>query len=130
VVGAQVMEPNKNMNWKMNELIDAILEELAESERVVRLLHDLKTKNPNKNDLSLLLELKINDILSFTHKKVAPEIQPRNRGDFRRQPDPPKEGSTQFIDGKKLSEMEVKFQEWCVNRFNEKKWLDSLRIRF
>lgn len=40
------MEYNKNMNWKMNELIDAILEELVESEKVVRLLHDLKTKNP------------------------------------------------------------------------------------
>jgi len=113
------MEYNKNMNLKLNELIDAILKELAESEKVVRLLHDLKTKNPNKNDLSLLLELKINDILSFTQKKVAPEVQSKTRGDFRRLPEPPKDGSSQFIDGKKLSEMEVKFQEWCIEQFNE-----------
>jgi len=124
------MEYNKNMNLKLNELIDAILKELAESEKVVRLLHDLKTKNPNKNDLSLLLELKINDILSFTQKKVAPEVQSKTRGDFRRLPEPPKDGSSQFIDGKKLSEMEVKFQEWCIEQFNEKNWLGSNRIRF
>lgn len=123
------MEDNRNINWKMNDLIDAILEVLADSEKVVRLLHDLKTKNANKPDLSLILELKINDILFFSTKKVAPEVQSRKLTEFKKQPDPPKEGNPQYIDGKRLTTREIRFEEWCVKRFDESAWLDENRIR-
>lgn len=123
----------KDRENELRELSQVIIEALTHNEDVMAHLADLKERNIIDSQTLLGLALKISDLLelsgmAFTQEEVQNSLA-ANSGETK----PPmlpasnKKEKNDFeeIDGRKLSNNEIDFQEFTASKFDEKEWLQK-----
>ncbi|HUU50486.1 MAG TPA: hypothetical protein VMW81_05980 [Nitrospinota bacterium] len=110
---------------EFKDLIEAVTEAIKSSEKVKEILYKLyqeKTISP-KAILALFLKMHV----SFLENEVNQERIKENDGsidDIKVSPYP------KTIDGRLMSPREAAFEDYCREKFDEKKWLKQLGIKF
>ena len=94
-----------NLVLEVDKLIESILKKNAEKET--------KTK-------SILEELHI-------HAELGKDLEEKETLGL---PSPSSSNPSQWVDGKALSENEIRFEEYFNQRFDEKHWMKKAKIRF
>jgi hypothetical protein len=124
------MQGNQKSDGEMEKLSRAITQALLKSDDVLNILTLLKKNDRLKSDALIAFVLKANDLLHISKKEEI--FQKSNANAFPAGLLNPAKISNEeiFIDGKKLSEQEIAFEEYCSTKFNEKKWLRDLGIQF
>ncbi len=123
----------KDRENELRELSQVIIEALTQNNDVMTHLADLKERNIIDSQTLLGLALKISDLLelsgmAFTQEdvqnslapipeKTTPAMLPESR--------PKEKNGFEEIDGRKLTNNEIEFQEFSVDKFDEKEWLQK-----
>ena len=101
------------------ELLDYVSEFnlVLEVDKLIESILKKNTTKENKAD-SILEELHI-------HAELGNDLEEKET------PDPPSSSKlSQWVDGKALSENEIRFEEYFNQRFDEKHWMKRAKIRF
>jgi hypothetical protein len=109
-----------NLVLEVDKLIESILKQNGEREANSKELDKLKEE---------FLEAKANSALEELADKSEPEneIEEKETADIS---SPFSPGPLQIVDGKTLSENEIRFEEYFTQNFDEKHWMKKAKIRF
>ncbi|VAX20283.1 hypothetical protein MNBD_NITROSPINAE02-2196 [hydrothermal vent metagenome] len=127
------MDEKKNSK-ELKALSHAITEALLQNEEVMNLLADFKDRKIVDPNTLMGVAFKISDLLeiydvtvSETDGEMASVQQTRKRK--RKETDIQKITKLrEIIDGRDLSKNEIAFQEWLIERFDDKNWLKGERL--
>lgn len=106
---------------EIEELSRAISEAITKSDHVKRALTNLTRERQSVQNTRLVMMLRVRD----TDISVDEVRQVFAKG----VPARPVASGAQYIDGKKLSPLEIAFEEHCIQHFDEHAWLKKLKIR-
>lgn len=117
------------------ELNDAILKAIVSSSEVKKLLLDFKKKELINDTAVLNLILSLDELCEMIAAKAPSSASYKAEPPARKQSEKNTAGQTQaqkirthFIDGKDLSENEIRFEEFCQQEFNQQEWLRKAKI--
>ncbi len=112
---------------KLKELSDAIVKAMTNDDEVMSLLDALKANKMIENGTLLGMAIKVSELLEIADIALAKgKNEPLDNGQVVRHMQEAVMQSINdrdIIDGHDLSENEVAFQEWAIERFDEKEWL-------
>ncbi len=127
------MDEKKNSK-ELKALSHAITEALLQNEEVMNLLADFKDRKVVDPNTLMGVAFKISDLLEIYDVTVSEangemaSVQQTKRKK-RREADIQKITKLrEIIDGRDLSKNEVAFQEWLIERFDDKNWLKGERL--
>jgi hypothetical protein len=123
----------KDRENELRELSQVIIEALTQNEDVMTHLADVKERNVIDSQTLLGLALKISDLLELSGMAFTQEEVQNSLATGSGETTPamlPESGqkeknSFEEIDGRKLTDNEIEFQEFSADKFDEKEWLQK-----
>ncbi len=113
---------------ELKELSQVIVDALTRNDEVMGLLADLKDRKIIDSSTLLGLALKINDLLEISGATIDQIGQNSSERSMKTEPakhtnqDDSKDVK-EVVDGRELTPLEIAFERWASEKFDEKKWL-------
>ncbi|HLC27256.1 MAG TPA: hypothetical protein VJM80_10850 [bacterium] len=106
---------------ELEDLSRAISEAITKSEQVKKALANFTREKQGTENSGLVLMLRVRN----TGIQVDEVREVYGKG----APAKSSSANAQYIDGRKLTPLEIAFEEHCVQRFDEQAWLRRLKIK-